>query len=112
MNLTTPFTIGVKRYQTGAKDAHGNTLDTWADPISVGVYSIAPATSDEPYENGRESIVTGLTVLAPAGTEIDARDLVVIDNEDYTVEGDIANWNQGPFGWSPGVQINLKRVEG
>lgn len=110
--MPTPFTIGIKRHQTGATDAHGNKVESWAAPIYVGVYSIAPAMSNEPFEAGRELVITGLTVLAPATVEIDRRDIVVIDGEDYTVEGEAGNWNQGPFGFEPGISVSLRRVEG
>lgn len=107
-------TIGVRHHEAGATDAHGNQVDSWSDPIPLEVYSIAPATSAEPFEPGREAVITGLTVLAPndAVTLIGPRDRVVVNGEEYTVEGDIADWGQGPFGWSPGISFNLERVEG
>lgn len=112
MSLPTLYSIGVKRLVKGQTDAHGNVTESFSDPVSVPVYSIAPTTSDEPYEAGREAVVTGLSVLAPIDTNITAYDRVVWDGEEYTVEGDIADWSKGPFGWDAGIAIQLKRVEG
>lgn len=112
MSLEVTQTIKVKRHQEGSSDAHGNPVESWASPISVGVYSIAPASSTEPSEAGREAVVTGLTVLAPADTVIDRLDRVEVNGEEFTIEGDVGNWNQGPFGFLPGISFSLKRVDG
>jgi hypothetical protein len=112
MSLPTPFTIGVKRYADGAVDRHNNPTKTWLTAVDVEVYGIAPTSSDEPFEAGRNAVVTGLTVLAPVGTVIGPKDRVVIDSEEYEVDGEIADWSKGPFSWSPGIEIKLKRAEG
>lgn len=112
MDLALTQTIGVKKYAEGATDAHGNNVGGWSQPIYVGVYSIAPTASNEPYEAGREAVITGLTVLAPSGTKVSRLDRVIVAGEEYTVEGEIANWDMGPFGFTPGISFNLKRVEG
>jgi hypothetical protein len=110
--LPTPYVVGVRKRVTGAKDAHGNKVVTHGATTFISVYSIAPAYSNEPFEAGRQAVVTGLTVLAPSGTTIDEDDLVVIDDKNYEVDGEIASWDRGPFGFLPGVSITLKRVEG
>lgn len=112
MTLPTPFTIGVKRHVAGSVDRYNNPTDTWSAPVAVLVYGIVPTSSDEPFEIGRNAVVTGLTVLAPVGTVIGAKDRVVIDSDEYEVDGDIADWSNGPFSWSPGMEIKLKRAVG
>lgn len=104
--------ISVMRYVSGETDAHGNEVEAWSQPISVKVYSIAPTTTAEPFQAGREAVVTGLQVLAPKGTEIGPYDRVLVNGDEYTVEGDIADWSFGPFGWEPGISIQLERVKG
>lgn len=109
--MRTVYTVGVRRYVAGQKDSHGNAEDTWAAPVPVPVYSIAPTTSSEP-EPGRSEVVEGMTVLAPVGTLIGPQDRVLIDGDEWETDGDLADWSRGPFGWAPGVSINLKRAEG
>lgn len=106
------YFVSVKRWQEqGGEDAHGNAVEGYAAPVQVEVYAIAPSTSAEP-ESGRNLVVTGYTLLAPPGTVIGPHDLVVLDGEDYKVDGDPGNWNRGPFGYTPGVSISLTRAEG
>lgn len=106
------YLVGVKRYETGGEDAHGNPIDGHAEtPVYVEVYGIAPTTSTEP-EPGRNLVVTGYTLLAPKGTNIGPHDLVVIDGENYKVKGEVGDYNRGPFGYEPGVTISLTRAEG
>lgn len=104
-------TIGHKVARVGAKDAHGNVTLSWDDPVDLAVYAIYPRYSQEP-EPDRPLVVVGLAVLAPTGTTVDPFDRFVIDGEEYEVEGEVADWTRGPFDYSPGVEIVLKRAEG
>lgn len=112
MNLKAKYKLGVKRYLEGSTDAHGNPVEGWGPVEYLDVYAIAPTSSAEPAASGREAVITGLSVLAPVGVQIDAKDRAVIGDKEYTIEGDLADWNTGPFDFKPGVQINLKRVDG
>jgi len=112
MNLKAKHKLGIKRYLEGATDAHGNPVEGWGPVEYVDVYAIAPTSSTEPFSSGREAVITGLTVLAPPGLELSAKDRAVIGDEEYTIEGNLADWNTGPFSFKPGVSINLKKVEG
>lgn len=111
MTLRTMHLVGVRRHNTGAEDAHGNPIEGHGEPEDLLVYAIAPSTSDEP-QAGRNLVVTGYTLLAPPGTDIDPLDLIVIDGEDYKVVGDYGDWTRGPFGYRPGVSISVQRAEG
>lgn len=106
------YTVGLKRYVPGATNAHGNPRDTWSAPVDLPVYAIAPRFSTEPDPSRPGGIVVGLTLLAPPDALVGGRDRIVIDGDDYEVEGDHADWNRGPFDWRPGNSINLRRVKG
>jgi hypothetical protein len=109
-------TIGHKVHQAGAKDAHGNPVDSWAAPVDVQVYGYGPRTdvrgSTGSGEPAGTQVLVGLQLLAPKGTVISPQDRIVIDGNEYEVDGEIGDWNNGPFGFEPGVVINLKRAEG
>lgn len=109
--MTPVYTVGVRAYVEGATDAHGNPIDSWAAPVDIDVYAVAPRTSSEP-DPARSEVVVGLQVMAPPGTTVDHRSRVVVDGVEYEVEGDVADWTRGPFGFAPGVLINLKRTGG
>lgn len=110
------YVIGLKRYQAGAVDRYNKPTDSWLAAVDIEVYAIAPKSSDEPFEVGRDAVVTGLQVLAPAGTVIGRKDRIVFEGEEYTVEGEIADWTYSPYHTGlledAGIEVNLKRVEG
>lgn len=114
MNLGTAYRLPIKRRVEGDTDAHGNPVVSWSTVFYLDAYSIAPAYSNEPFEAGREAVITGLTVLAPKPKKftLDEDDLVVIDGVDYSIKGEVANWNQGPFGFEPGISVTLEKVGG
>lgn len=107
--------VQVHRYQAGAVDRYGNPVPGWADPVSVGVFAVSPRESVEEDTVGRRPIITGLTVYAPLGTAVAARDRVTVDGALYDVEGEPAVWDANPHSSRRvhgGVQFNLRRVEG
>ncbi|TKT03442.1 hypothetical protein [Streptomyces lasalocidi] len=112
MTLKAKWSIGIKRYQTGAEDAHGNPVESWGPTELVDVYAIAPTSSTEPSVPGREAVIDGLAVLSPKDYGITAQDRAVIGDDEYTIEGSLANWNLGPFEFKPGFQFILKKVNG
>lgn len=111
MRLKALHTIGHKAYVEGAEDAHGNVVTAWAPEQPLRVYGIAPRGSNEPTESGRNAVVSGYSVLAPVAV-IGPRDRLVIFGDTYEVQGEVQNWNTGPFGWTPGVEVLCERVEG
>lgn len=106
------YTVGLRRHSSDATDSHGNAIDAWADPIGYPVYAIAPTTSNEP-DPSRTAVVTGYTLLAPPdGEPVTPLDRFVLDGVEWEVVGEIADWTRGPFGFRPGVSINLTRAAG
>lgn len=106
-------TLSVKRRSLGSKDAHGNPAPSFADPIPWCVYGLEPITSERDTVD-RDLSVIGWKVYAPpranAPTELDR---VVVDGDDYEVEGRRADWDEGP--WShptAGDVVVLRRAEG
>lgn len=103
-------TIARSAWAPGAVDSHGNPVDTWADPVSVKVYGYGPRfDSTEP---GGTQVIVGLVIYAPPTMVVDPRDRFVVDGKTYVVDGELGDWTKGPFGFKPGITINLKRVEG
>lgn len=103
-------TVGHVVYTPGAEDAHGNIEDGWADPVDVSVYGYGPRVDST--EPGGTQVIVGLQVFAPATLTVDPRDQFVVDGLRYDVDGEVGDWTRGPFGFEPGIEFNLKRVEG
>lgn len=110
--IPTPHTVGVRAYQSGAEDAHGNPVESWADPVDVPVHGISPG-SDEPHVTNRDLSIIEWTVYAPAGTHVGPMDRVVIDGREFEVEGEVKDYSRGPWvNAVAGVVFELRRAEG
>jgi hypothetical protein len=113
MSLPTPYVVQRLAYVAGAVDAHGNDIDSWADPVDVAVHGwVPPAADEEPAEAGRSPVLRDLDAYAPAGTVVAPKDRMTVDGVLYDVVGHVEDFTHGPWQWAAGVRINLKRVEG
>lgn len=107
--MDTPWTVDVLPYIGSVEDAFGNTTDAWAAvPTPAPVYGWAPAGTNETNAS-RHTVTADLEVFAPAGFTLDPRDHVRIDGRTYEVQGEVEDFNHGPFGYTPGVRVNLRR---
>lgn len=113
MAYPTPYTLQRKPYVPGARDALGNVVDTWGDPVDLPVHGIAPGAMVEASEPGRDLSMIVYSLLCPAGTVASERDLVTVDGKDFEVDGFPKDYTRGPWR-NPvaGVVILLKRAEG
>jgi hypothetical protein len=91
-------------------DRYGDTTDAVSHVIEG--CGIAPHSSTESTDR-RDTVVTGLTLLAPAGADLVATDVVELpDGALWSVSGD-PRAPQSPFtGWQPGIRAALTRVTG
>lgn len=98
-------------YVAGAEDAHGNEVDSWSDPVSVGVYAFDPGSMQEPREPGHDRVIIAPTVYMPSEVVFDAHDRVTARGLLYEVDGGTRVWRH-PDGNQPGNVATLRRVEG
>jgi len=99
-------TVTILRPSAPGTDPYGDPLPSTTTRIDVPDCLVAPRTSTEPTERGREGIVIGWQIIAPAGTDARYTDGIEIRGVTCKVEGEIADW--GP----PGVVINATRAVG
>lgn len=95
----------------GAEDAHGNPVETWGTPVTVGIFAFDPGGTSEPVIPGHDRVITKPTLYAPEDVVFGARDVVVARGLRYEVEGDTSVWRH-PNGLRPGNVVELKRVDG
>lgn len=112
--IPTPYTLLVRRYwQSAERDAHGNPLSGHGEPEAMRVHGIAPGASAESVAAGRRADEVVWTIYAPAGATLDARDLVLIGDDEYHLDGDSLDWTRGPWANpAAGVVFELKRKGG
>lgn len=99
------------RTQTGT-DRYGKPVYGWPVGTEVAGAAIAPRSSEEPTEVGRQAVITGLTVYLPTGTTVTAYDRLTIRGAVYEVTGEPGDWRNPYSGRRPGVELAVTRVAG
>lgn len=117
MTFPLRFEVGVHTYSTGADDGYGGTTDTYTPAVgepgvSQKVYGWSAPSSTEPKVAGHDRVVVDVELLAPPDFTVSAHDLVDLPDGVYEVVGQPEDYNHGPFGFTPGLVVNLRRVEG
>jgi hypothetical protein len=109
MNLRTRWTVDVVPYIGTVEDAYGNIVDAWdVTARTERVYGWAPAGTNESNAS-RHTVTADLELFAPPGFTLDSRDHVRVLGKTYEVEGDVEDYDHGPFGYTPGIRVNLRR---
>ncbi|MFT9821150.1 hypothetical protein [Lysinibacillus sp. NPDC056185] len=97
-------------------DRYGNEVWDWSDPDRTLVpgCAVAPRRTGaaEVTDLGRQGVIVGLTVYAPAGTDIRPSDRMEVGGRVYEVDGESGTWASPFTGWAPGIEVALKQMEG
>lgn len=102
-----------KSLTTDDTDIHGNVIRAYGSPIECKVYGWAAPTSNESNAIGESNrIVHDLELFAPEDFPATAFDRVTVDGVRYEMQGDPLDFNNGPFGFRPGLVVDLKKVTG
>jgi hypothetical protein len=106
-------TIGHKPY-AGSTDSDGYpTGDVYSDAVDRPAYGWYPLSSQlNPTGEYDRRIITSKVVGVPNPTLYKARDVVVLDGEEYFVSEDVRDYNHGPFSEAPGGEIVVEKVTG
>lgn len=86
----------------------------WSNPTPTPFpdCGVAPRLTPETPASDRTMIVEGCTVYMPYGTDILATDRAMVRGDTYEVDGDVGVWRNPFTGWEPGIEVNLKKVNG
>ena len=107
--MQTPWSVDVVPYIGTVENEYGNTVDAWATiPVPTPVYGWAPAGTNESTAS-RQTVTADLELYAPSDFVVDPRDRIRILGKTYEVQGDVEDFDHGPFGFTPGVRVNLRR---
>lgn len=124
MNYPTPWTVGWHYADTDAVDAEGNADITYTpvlkdssdQPVNgtaVKVMGWAPATSTEPQIGRVEHDIDLYCTPGTTGGPFDVVDLPLDRSLGrFEVVGFPLDWTKGPFGFTPGIVVQLRRVTG
>lgn len=90
----------------------GTVVETEIHGCVVTPREAAPTVGGE-MQQARDTVVVGLTVYAPPGTDIRTTDRIRIRGELYEVTGQPGDWGHSPFTGTRGVvQVAADRVTG
>ena len=118
IRIPLPTTVTLHRAGEPTQDDYGNdvaTLTSVPVPGCVVWPSDANSGGSNEQNQARDTVITGLTVLAPAGTVVAATDQMSVPGygEPFDVVGLPASWGPSPLtGTHAGVQVSLRRVTG
>lgn len=105
-------TITVVRPAT-TTDRYGNAISDWTSATRTDIDGCAVAPRSSSEDNiGRQAVIVGLTVYAPAGADIRPTDRLEVRGDDYEVDGDVGDWRNPFTGSRPGLEVPVKRVAG
>ncbi len=116
MMLPTPHGETVTVWRRPARDRFGDTSYVEHHEIRGAVLEFGG--QDEPNANGvatsnREMARYDATVYVPVGSDVLANDLIeLVDGEKYHVIGRPQRPKHPVTGWTPGVIVRLRRIEG
>lgn len=98
---------------TVVADRYGGQNKDWSNPsrATINGCALEPRLEGE-VGDGREGVVIGWTVYAPADADVLATDRLRIRSVDHDVDGQPAEW-RSPFTGTPrGLEIRTRRVDG
>lgn len=112
MTFPTPYTLRVRRSAVGEPDEFGNATDE-ASEHDWPVYFIAPGAIADADDGTRDLSRVAFSVGAPKGDLLPgAYDTVLVDDEWLNVNGIPKDYTRGPWGFSPGVVVELEVAHG
>src|SRR5699024_2068910 len=105
-------TVQVSRWTLGEPDKYGGRDKVYGPPVDRKVYGWAPpGVEDALFSSNRDAVIQDLDVYVTPSFVISRDDLMVIDSEAFRVIGALRDFNNGPFRFTPGRAIRVKRVK-
>jgi hypothetical protein len=96
------------------ENRYGDDEWDWSDPAELDITgcAVAPRDSTEDHDQGRQAVLVGFTVYAPAGTEILPTDRLEVRGDTWEVDGEPGVWVSPFTEVEEGVEIRTRRVTG
>lgn len=105
-------TVTVLRSTPGGYDADGDPVTSTTAEHDIEGCAVAPRTSEPVDGRGRQGVIVGLTLYAPAGADLLHTDQVRIDGVVYEIDGEPGVWRSPYSDTVAGIEVALARGEG
>lgn len=93
----------------GAPNDFGN--DTWTETGRVVLGAFAPGTSTEQVQ-GKDSLTVQPTLYLGPDVDVSYLDAVIVDGLKYEVDASPNAYAHALTGWTPGIEVKLRRATG
>lgn len=105
----------IKREATGQTDPDGNDVLT-ETPVQIENVGISPrdanGTGGNENVQGRDTVIIGLTLLMPPGSQVSPTDRFLVRGDLWEVYGQPEPIVSPFTGWNPGLPVAIGRVTG
>lgn len=109
------MTETVTRLRAGTSpDRYGGTEADWTTPdeLDIDGCAVAPRDAEEDNTNGRQAVIAGFNIYAPAGADVLPTDRLTVRGEVHEVHGEPGVWTSPFDDVTAGVEIRTRRVDG
>jgi hypothetical protein len=70
---------------------------------------VGARTGSKTIGAGEVTVISGLDVFLPPGTNVQNDDVFVVRGERFVLDGEAFDWRNGLGNWNPGTVISLQR---
>ena len=106
-------TVQHEAFVSGGVDPKGNEVESWADPVPLGIYAHNPSASSEILIDGHMHRVESAPMIYVASTAVVGnRDRITARGKRFYVDGDPADFRNPYDSSMNGIAIKLKAVTG
>ena len=100
-------------YAGMGEDPKGNEVESWADPVSLGIYAMSPGTTGGVEIDGHmHRVESAPTLYVPSTAVVGNRDRIRARGKLFWVDGDPADFRNPYDSGMDGISIKLKAVTG
>jgi hypothetical protein len=104
--------VTVVRVRPLGYDDNGDPIEGEASRLTIDGCAVAPRSSSDITDRGRQGVIVGLSLFAPYGADITHGDRVEVDGVPYEVDGEAGSWKNPFTEWEAGVEVALRRAAG
>lgn len=105
-------TVQHVRFAGQKRNAHGQVIETFHDPVGIDRVGVDIPRVDEPHNGLAQRVVVDLVIFLPPGLEVGSRDKFVIRGDTYEVIGGAPQLNNFFTGTPFMTEVKLRRVTG
>lgn len=103
-------TVTIRRRTVSGTDEYGNNVYSSVTE-DIGLCVVQPAASGEQLQFA-DQLSTGITVFFPENTDVAYIDAVIVDGNEYEVQGSPNEWVSPFSGRTAPVQVQATKVTG